>query len=83
VLLRVLSLLVLSVFVDSDSEACEFIGDLEPSVVFMRHKRSFSEAMKVVNFFSNKGSGWVCASACATATAGVASLGFLITLPIG
>jgi hypothetical protein len=64
VLLRVLPLLVLSVFVDSDSEVCEFIGDLELSVISMRYKRSFSEVVKVANFSFNEGSGWVCASAC-------------------
>jgi hypothetical protein len=47
----VLPLLVLSVFIDPDSEACELIGDLELSVVFMRHKRSFSEAVKIAIFF--------------------------------
>jgi hypothetical protein len=57
VLLRVLPLLVLSVFVDLDSEACEFIGDSELNMVSMRHKRSFSEAVKVANFSFNKGSG--------------------------
>jgi hypothetical protein len=60
----VLSLLVLSVFIDPDSEACESIGDLEASVVSMRHSRSFSEVVKVANFSFNKGSGWVCASVC-------------------
>jgi hypothetical protein len=64
VLLRVLPLLVLSVFIDPDSEACEFIGDSELSMISMRHKRSFSEAVKVTNFSFNEGSGWVCASAC-------------------
>jgi hypothetical protein len=64
VLLRVLPLLVLSVFVDPDSEACELIGDPEASVVSIRHSRSFSDAVKVANFSFNEGSGWVCASAC-------------------
>jgi hypothetical protein len=64
VLLRVLPLLVFSVFVDPDSEACELVGDLEPSVVSIRHNRSFSAAVKVANFSSNEGSGCVCASAC-------------------
>jgi hypothetical protein len=64
VLLRILSLLVLFVFVDSDSEACELIGDLKTSMIFIRHNRSFSDAAKVANFFSNDGSGWVCARAC-------------------
>jgi hypothetical protein len=53
VLLRVLPLLVLSVFVDPDNEACEFIGDPKPSVISMRHKRSFSETIKIANFSSN------------------------------
>jgi hypothetical protein len=64
VLLRILPLLVLSVFVDSDSEACEPTGDPEASVVSIRYNRSFSDAAKVVNFFFNEGSGWVCARAC-------------------
>jgi hypothetical protein len=64
VLLRVLPLLVLFVFVDPDSKICEFISDLDPSVVSMRYKRSFSEAMKIANFSFSKGSGWVCASTC-------------------
>jgi hypothetical protein len=64
VLLRVLPLLVLSVFINPDSEACEPIGDLKTSVISIRYSRSFSEAVKIANFSSNKGSGWVCASAC-------------------
>jgi hypothetical protein len=64
VLLRILPLLVLSVFVDSDSEACEPTGDLEASVVSIRHNRSFSDAAKVANFSFNEGSGWVYARAC-------------------
>jgi hypothetical protein len=64
VLLRILPLLVLSVFVDPDSEACELTGDPEASVVSIRHNRSFSDAAKVANFSSNNGSGWVCARAC-------------------
>jgi hypothetical protein len=56
----VLPLLVPSVFVDPDSEACELIGDPEASVVSIRHSRSFSDAVKVANFSSNEGSGWVC-----------------------
>jgi hypothetical protein len=59
----VLPLLVLSVFINPDSEACEFIGDPEPSVISMRYKRSFSEAVKIANFSFNEGSDWVCASA--------------------
>jgi hypothetical protein len=51
VLLRVLLLLVLSVFINPDSEACEPIGDSEASIVSMRHNRSFNEAVKVANFF--------------------------------
>jgi hypothetical protein len=57
VLLRILPLLVLSVFVDSDSEACEPTGDPEASVVSIRHNRSFSDVAKVANFSSNEGSG--------------------------
>jgi hypothetical protein len=64
VLLRILPLLVLSVFVDPDSEACELISDLEASMIFIRYNRLFSDAAKVANFFSNEGSGWVCARAC-------------------
>jgi hypothetical protein len=56
VLLRILPLLVLSVFINSDSEACEPTGDLEASMVFIRHNRSFSDAAKVANFSSNKDS---------------------------
>jgi hypothetical protein len=51
-----LLLLVLSVFIDPDSKACELIGDLEASVVSIRHNRSFSDAAKVANFSSNEGS---------------------------
>jgi hypothetical protein len=40
------------------------IGDPEASVVSIRHNRSFSDAAKVANFSFNKGSDWVCASAC-------------------
>jgi hypothetical protein len=60
-LLRILPLLVLSVFIDPDSKACELIGDLKTSMVSIRHNRSFSDAAKVVNFSFNKGSDWVCA----------------------
>jgi hypothetical protein len=63
-LLRILLLLVLSVFIDSDSKACELTGDLKASVISIRHNRSFSDAAKVANFSSNEGSGWVCARAC-------------------
>jgi hypothetical protein len=56
-LLRVLPLLILSVFINLDNEACEFISDPEPSVISMRHKRSFSETVKIANFSSNEGSG--------------------------
>jgi hypothetical protein len=64
VLLRMLPLLILSVFVNPDSEACELIGDLKASVISIRHNRSFSDAAKIANFSSNEGSGWVCARAC-------------------
>jgi hypothetical protein len=57
VLLRILPLLVLSVFINPDSEACELTGDLEASVVSIRHNRSFSDIAKVANFSSNEGSG--------------------------
>jgi hypothetical protein len=56
-LLRILPLLILSVFVNLDSEACEPTDDLEASVVFIRHNRLFSDITKIVNFSSNKGSG--------------------------
>jgi hypothetical protein len=56
VLLRILPLLVLSVFINLDSEACELTGDLKASVISIRHNRSFSDAAKVANFFSNEGS---------------------------
>ena len=59
-----LPLLVLSVFVDLDSEACELMGDPEASVVSIRHSRSFSNVVKVANFSFNEGSGWVCARTC-------------------
>jgi hypothetical protein len=64
VLLRILPLLVLSVFVDPDSEVCELTGDPEASVVSIRHNCSFSDVAKVANFSFNEGSGWVCASVC-------------------
>jgi hypothetical protein len=64
VLLRVLPLLILSVFIDPNSEACEFMSDPEPNVISMRHKRSFSETVKVANFSFNEGSGWIYASTC-------------------
>jgi hypothetical protein len=51
VLLRVLPLLVLSVFVNLNSETCELIGDPNANVVSIRHNRSFSDAAKVANFF--------------------------------
>jgi hypothetical protein len=57
VLLRVLSLLVLSVFVDPDSEACEPIDNPKASVAFIRPNRSFNEIVKVANFSFNEGSG--------------------------
>jgi hypothetical protein len=56
VLLRILLLLVLSVFINPDSEACEFTGDLEASVISIRHNRLFSDAAKITNFSFNKGS---------------------------
>jgi hypothetical protein len=56
VLLRVLPLLVLFVFINPDSEACELIGDPELNMVSMRHKRSFSEIVKIANFSFNKDS---------------------------
>jgi hypothetical protein len=64
VLLRVLLLLILSVFINSNSKTCEPIDDPEANMVFIRHNRSFSNAAKIANFFSNKGSNWVCARAC-------------------
>jgi hypothetical protein len=63
VLLRILPLLVLFVFINPDSEACELTGDLEASVISIRHNRSFSDAAKVTNFSFNEGSDWVCARA--------------------
>jgi hypothetical protein len=63
VLLRVLPLLVLSVFINPDSKACKLISDLEASVVSIRHSHSFNNVVKVANFSFNEGSGWVCASA--------------------
>jgi hypothetical protein len=56
VLLRILPLLVLSVFINSDNETCEPTGDLKTSVVSIRHNRSFSDAAKVANFSFNEGS---------------------------
>jgi hypothetical protein len=56
VLLRILPLLILSVFIDSDSKVCEPTGDLEASVVSIRYNRSFSDTAKIANFSSNKGS---------------------------
>jgi hypothetical protein len=55
-LLRILPLLVLSVFIDPDNEACELTNNLKTSVISIRHNRSFSDAAKVANFSSNKGS---------------------------
>jgi hypothetical protein len=57
VLLRILPLLVLSVFVNLDSKTCELTGDLEASVIFIRHNRLFSDTAKVANFSFNEGSG--------------------------
>ena len=56
-LLRILPLLVLSVFIDPDNKTCELTGDLKANVVSIRHSRSFSDIAKVANFFSNEGSG--------------------------
>jgi hypothetical protein len=64
VLLRILPLLILSVFINSDSEACELTNDLEASVIFIRHNRSFSDIAKIAKIFFNEGSDWVCASTC-------------------
>jgi hypothetical protein len=64
VLLRILPLLVLSVFINLDSEACELTGDPEANIIFIRHNRLFNDTAKVANFSSNKGSNWVCARAC-------------------
>jgi hypothetical protein len=64
VLLRILPLLVLSVFINSDNEACELTGDLKASMVFIRYNRSFNDAAKIANFSFNEGSDWVCARAC-------------------
>jgi hypothetical protein len=57
VLLRILPLLVLSVFINLDNKTCELTGDLKASMVFIRHNRSFSNIAKIANFSSNKGSG--------------------------
>jgi hypothetical protein len=64
VLLRILLLLILSVFVDPDSETCELTGDLEASMISIRHNHLFSDITKVANFSFNEGFGWVCARAC-------------------
>jgi hypothetical protein len=64
VLLRILPLLVLSVFVNLNSKTCELTGDPKTSVVSIRHNRLFSDAAKVANFSFNKGFDWVCARAC-------------------
>jgi hypothetical protein len=64
VLLRILPLLVLSVFVDPDSKACELAGDLETNVISIRYNRLFSDIAKIANFSFNKGFDWVCARAC-------------------
>jgi hypothetical protein len=63
VLLRILPLLILSVFINPNSETCELTGDSETSMVSIRHNRSFSDAAKIANFSFNKGSDWVCARA--------------------
>jgi hypothetical protein len=54
VLLRILPLLILSVFVDLNNKACELTGDLKASVISIRHNRSFSDAAKVANFSFNE-----------------------------
>jgi hypothetical protein len=56
VLLRILPLVVLSVFINSDNKACELAGDSEASVISIRHNRSFSDTAKVANFSFNEGS---------------------------
>jgi hypothetical protein len=56
VLLRVLPLLVLSVFINPDSKACELISDLKASVISIRHNRSFNDVAKIANFSSNNSS---------------------------
>jgi hypothetical protein len=63
VLLRILPLLVLSVFINLNSKACELTGDPKASVISIRHNRSFSDTAKVANFSFNKGFDWVCARA--------------------
>ena len=55
-LLRVLPLLVLSVFINPDSKACELISDLKASVISIRHNRSFNDVAKIANFSSNNSS---------------------------
>jgi hypothetical protein len=64
VLLRILPLLVLFIFINPNSEACELAGDPEASVISIRYNYSFSNTAKVTNFSSNEGSDWVCARAC-------------------
>jgi hypothetical protein len=56
VLLRILPLLVLSIFINPDNEVCELTGDSEANMVFIRHNRSFSDTAKIANFSFNKGS---------------------------
>jgi hypothetical protein len=55
VLLRILPLLVLSVFVNSNNKTCELTGDPETSMVSIRYNRSFNDAAKVANFSFNNG----------------------------
>jgi hypothetical protein len=62
VLLRMLSLL--AIFTDPASKACEPVSGPEASMIFIRHNRSFSEAVKVTNFSFNEGSDWICANTC-------------------
>jgi hypothetical protein len=54
VLLRILPLLVLSVFINPDSETCELIGDPKMSIISIRHNRSFSDITKIANFLPEK-----------------------------
>ena len=56
VLLRILPLLILSVFVNLDSKVYELTGDLEASMISIRYNRLFSDTAKIVNFSSNEGS---------------------------
>jgi hypothetical protein len=55
-LLRILPLLILSVFINSNSETCESTDDPKASIVSIRYNRSFNDAAKIANFSFNKGS---------------------------